>query len=141
MVASLYKAFAWMTLSSSEHLFGKPLVQQEATVLRRYFDAALTASIIEDRRCIEKSAEICNLDFDPIFATQDPGATDFSIHPKSDGVVAVEFTYPSSRERIRLEYRMVQTEGTWRIADIWYPGLSDSSLKQILSRKLPTREK
>lgn len=136
LVGSLYKAFAWQALASSDDVFGKPLAQQENAVLRHYFDHDLATLIVNDHRCAVKTGELCNLDFDPIFASQDPGASDLSIRSVSNGIVVVEFTYPGNREKVRLEYRLVKIEGRWRISDIHYPGMSNTSLKQLLARKL-----
>ena len=137
IVGSLYKTFAWQILSSSDDVFGKPLVQQEDPVLRRYFDQELTSLLIKDRHCAAKAGGICNLDFDPIFASQDPAAVDLSIRSMSNDIVAVEFTYPANGEKVKLEYRLTKNQGAWRIGDIRYPGMSDASLKQLLARKLP----
>lgn len=137
VVGDLYKAFAWQVLSSSDSVFGKPLTEQEDTVLRRYFDRELTSLLIEDHRCAVTTGELCNLDFDPIFASQDPAAADLSIRAIASDIVAVEFTAPSSGEKIRLEYRLAKNENGWRIGDIRYPGMSKATLKQLLARKLP----
>ncbi|MFC3471829.1 YbjP/YqhG family protein [Massilia oculi] len=93
--------------------------------------------MIKDRQCAAKAGGICNLDFDPIFASQDPAAVDLSIRSMPNDIVAVEFTYPAHGERVKLEYRLAKNEGAWRIGDIRYPGMSDTSLKQLLARKLP----
>lgn len=137
IVGSLYKAFAWQVLSNSNNIFGKPLTQQEGAILRRYFNQELASLLLKDRQCTTASGEICNLDFDPIFASQDPAATDLSIRSAPNDMVAVEFTYPSSGEKVRLEYRLAKSQEGWRIGDIRYPGMSGASLKQLLARKLP----
>lgn len=137
IVGSLYKTFAWQVLSSSFNVFGKPLAQQASSVLRRYFDQELASLLVKDGHCAAKTGEICNLDFDPIFASQDPAAVDLTIRPMPKDIVAVEFTYPSSGEKVRLEYRMARRENGWRIDDIHYSGMSNGSLKQLLKRKLP----
>ncbi|MGF6181598.1 hypothetical protein ABIB42_002620 [Massilia sp. UYP32] len=141
IVGSLYKTFAWQVLSSSINAFGKPLAQQESSVLRRYFAQELASLLVKDGHCAAKTGEICNLDFDPIFASQDPAAVDLTIRSMPKDIVAVEFTYPSSGEKVRLEYRMARKKNGWRIDDIRYPGMSDSSLKQLLARKLPSSDK
>ena len=137
IVGSLYKTFAWQVLSSASSVFGKPLTQQDSSILRRYFDQELASLLVKDNNCATKTGEICNLDFDPIFASQDPAAIDLTIRSTPKDIVAVEFTYPSSGEKVRLEYRMAREENGWRIDDIRYPGMSDASLKQLLARKLP----
>lgn len=93
--------------------------------------------MVQDRQCATTSGEPCNLDFDPIFASQDPAAIDLSIRSVPNDMVAVEFTYPSSGEKVKLEYRLAKSQAGWRIGDIRYPGMSDVSLKQLLARKQP----
>lgn len=137
VVANLYKAFAWQALVSSDDVFGRPLAEQEGSVLRRYFDRELTSLLVDDHRCAVTNGELCNLDFDPIFASQDPAAAALSIRSISNSLVAVEFTSPSSGEKVRLEYRLAKNEHGWRIGDIRYPGMSKATLKQLLARKLP----
>lgn len=141
IVGSLYKTFAWQVLSNSNAVFGKPLSQQESSVLRRYFDQELTSLLVKDRHCAAASGGICNLDFDPIFGSQDPAAADLSMRPKRNEMVTVEFTYPSSGEKVRLEYHLAKSTGGWRIRDIRYPGMSDASLKRLLARKLSHDDK
>jgi hypothetical protein len=137
VVAALYKAFSWQAISDADKLFGKRLTQQEEALLRRYFAPELTSLLVEDRRCINRSGEVCNLDFDPIFASQDLGVADLSIASTGRGLVTVEFTYPSNGEKSQLEYRMVKRGKDWRIQDILYRGWDNTSLKQLLSKRLP----
>lgn len=136
VVSSLYKDFAWQVFSTTNDMFGKPLAHQDEKVLQRFFDQELTSLVVGDYRCTVKTREICNLDFDPIFASQDPAASDLTIRPGTGNVVVVEFTYPSNREKIRLEYQMVKSGKHWRIGDIRYPGMADSSLKKLLKREI-----
>jgi len=141
VVGNLYRAFAWQALASPDDVFGKSLVEQDSSVLHRYFDRELALLLINDQRCIERTGELCNLDFDPIFASQDPAAADLLIRSITNNMVAVEFTYPSNGEKVRLEYRLTRSENGWRISDIRYPGKSQATLKQLLARKLPTDRK
>ncbi|WP_020654018.1 DUF3828 domain-containing protein [Massilia niastensis] len=136
VVGGLYKAFAWQAISGANEIFGKPLPEQEKSVLLRYFDPELASLLIADRRCAQKTGDVCNLGFDPIFVSQDPGAADLSIRSVGNGIVAVEFTYPSNREKIQLEYHLVKRDGQWRINDIRYEGWKNASLKQLLANKL-----
>lgn len=137
VVAALYKAFSWQALSDADELFGKPLTQQEEAVLRRYFAPELASLLVEDRHCIDRSGEVCNLDFDPMFASQDLGIADLSIAATGRGLVTVEFTYPSNGKKNQLEYRMVKRGKDWRIDDIRYRGWDNTSLKHLLSKKVP----
>lgn len=82
----------------------------------------MTKLIIADRRGKLSSEELCGVDFAPLWASQDPGASMLKVTAanKADSV-AVEFTYPSSGEQIRIRYRMIKTTaGESRIDDIEY---------------------
>lgn len=135
LVAELYRAYAWQAISASDAPFGKPLSQEKETVLRRYFTPELTSLLLADQRCVASTRGVCNLGFDPMFASQDPAATDLAIRPTGPRTVMVEFTYPSNGERVALEYRMVRCGDQWRIDDIQYHNWQKASLKQMLSHK------
>lgn len=137
VVAELYKAFAWQAIASARGPFGKPLVEQDRHTLRRYFDPSLATLLLKDRRCVTRTGEVCNLDFDPIFVSQDPSAADLSIEAVDNGVVNVEFVYPPNRQRVQLQYKVVRNGKFWRIHDIRYPGMQQQTLKQLLMRELP----
>jgi len=120
VVAWLYRDYAFDAIMS-EYWKDASLIQQPENILRLYFTNELTSLILKDRQCVERTHEICNLDFDPIFASQDPGAADLKISPlDSSGVVHVQFTYPSNGEKINLSYAVVKTKSGWRIKDIIY---------------------
>jgi hypothetical protein len=135
LVAELYRAYAWQAISTSDAPFGKPLSQEKETVLRRYFTSELTSLLLADQHCVASTREVCSLGFDPMFASQDPAASDLAIRPAGSQTVMVEFTYPSSGERVILEYRMVRQDDQWRIGDIQYHHRQKASLKQMLSHK------
>ena len=137
LVAKLYKDFAWQALGTTQAIFGKPLQQQDDTVLRRYFDPRLAALIVHDRECVDRRAEVCNMDFDPLFGSQDAAVTDFAIQREDAGRIAVAFTSPSSGEKVRLLFHMRQAGAAWRINDIVYQDLRGASLRKVLSAKLP----
>jgi hypothetical protein len=130
-VARMYKDFAWEAVIDEPRWDGEQLIEQPEPILRRYFDDRLTALILRDRACVAKSHEICRLNFDPIWASQDPGATELKVFPAtSSNIVQVQFRYPGDKARIKLSYRMMRTARGWRIADIEYP--SSRSLSMIL---------
>ena len=96
-------------------------MEQPRAVLAQYFDDSLTELILRDRACAERTHEICRLDFDPIWDSQDPGATELKVLATGDSsVVAVTFRFPSTGETIALSYRMVRTRNGWRVHDIAY---------------------
>lgn len=132
LVAGLYKKFAWQAMAGSNEVFGKALAQQDSPALRRHFDTELTDLLVRDRECAERRGAPCGLDFDPLFASRQPGATDLSIRAREPGLVTVDFRHPASDARIELEYRLQWHAGQWRISDIRYPDWRGSSLKRLL---------
>lgn len=121
VVAQLYRDFAWEAIVHSPDWDGHALLDQPRAVLEQYFDSNLTTLILRDRECVAKTREICQLDFSPIWASQDPGASELNIAAgPSPDVVNVRFRYPGDGTKIELFYRLVETDAGWRIADIRY---------------------
>lgn len=130
VVAGMYRDFAW------EVIIGEPIsvpyfIDQPASVLGKYLDRELVRLILADRACAEKSGEICNLDFAPMWASQDPAVTDLMVRPgKKASEVAVSFRNACNSEPIRLRFEMTQTPSGPRIRDIHYA--EGSSLLDVL---------
>jgi len=135
VVARLYKDFAWQALSSQSELFGDVLSHQKKTVLDRYFSPDLTALFLQDESCQSKTKEICSLDFDPLFASQDPGATDLEIGEAKSNTVPVEFKSSIGSAKVQLDFKMTMIAGAWKITDIIYTGMNKASLRKILSKR------
>ena len=134
VVAQLYRDFAWEAVVDKPEWPGHSLLEQPRQVLARYFDENLAALILKDRSCVAKTHEICRLDFSPMWASQDPGASELKVSPTKDpGVVAVKFRYPGNGSIIELSYRMSKTRIGWRVHDILYS--SGSSLLSVLGSK------
>ena len=134
LVARLYRDFAWEAVIDEPEWRKHELLNQPQTVLARYFDSNLTALIRRDRRCVATTREICNLDFSPIWASQDPGASGLKIVAgPTPEIVNVSFRYPGNGTKVELSYRTVKTRAGWRIADIRYG--DGSSLVSVLSVK------
>jgi hypothetical protein len=134
VVARLYKDFAWQALSSQSELFGDVLANQKKAVLERYFSPDLAALLLQDAACQAKTREICNLDFDPIFASQDPSVTDLEIGDAKSNTVPVEFKSPASNDAVRVNFKMTMVGGAWKISDITYNSMKQTSLKKLLSK-------
>ena len=137
LIVKLYKDFAWQALGTTQDVFGKSLQLQDDVVLRQYFDPTLSALIVQDRKCVSRRAEVCNMDFDPLFGSQDATVTDFTIQRESAGRIAVAFTSPSSGEKAKLLFHMKQSGTAWRINDVVYQDLRGASLRKLLATKLP----
>lgn len=113
----------------------KAMTKQSRFVLGKYFDASLVSLLVKERQCVTKTQEICNLDFDMLYASQDPGAVDLSIKAATTNRVIVRFRYPSNGEQITIQYLLAPTRSGPRITDVIYP--DDTSLKKLLMTKLP----
>lgn len=131
-VAKLYQTFAAEAVIdtqdySIEGLFGRP-----KTTLARYLDDRLVVLVLADRACSARTHEVCNLDFSPMWDSQDPVGTTVKISPIDASRVLVELHGPDQNAR-RLTYRMVKTTAGWRVHDIEYD--SHESLATMLQRK------
>ena len=134
-VARLYRDFAWEIDSVPQR--GRPgLIDQPIEVLQRYFTDDLTALILADRACAMRTHEICNLDWSPIWDSQDPAAKDLAIKSGSDSAsVDVTFVFPPTQERMHLVYTLTQTPHGWRVRYI--VSSRAGSLRATLSQKVP----
>ena len=133
-VAQLYRDFAWEAIIDEPKWPGHDLLDQPRSILEHYFDHKLVELILKDRECAAQTHEICKLDFSPIWASQDPGASETKIVVgATPDIVSVKFRYPGDGSKIKLSYRMINTDIGWRIADIRYS--SSSTLLSILTAK------
>ena len=116
---------------------GPGLMEQPRAVLERYFDPSLVDLIVAETKCVaDNPGTLCNLEFDPLFGSSDPGAGNLRIKAGANNTALVQFDYPSSGEKVRLEYTLVQKDGHWKVRDIAYvKARSKVTLRTILSRK------
>ena len=134
VVARLYRDFAWEAVVREPKPREPTFIDQSMKVLLQYLDPELVRLLMADRACVEKSTMLCNLDFAPIWASQDPTGASSWIQPgKRPGAVDVSLRYPSG-EAISLQFEMVQTPSGPRIRDIHYDN-GRPSLMAILNRK------
>ncbi len=118
IVKMLYHDYAWEALGD---LGGTPIQQQSVAELEKYFDTSLAKLIREDRECVERTSEICTLNFNIIFDSQAPSAVDMEVASMNkNSEVKVHFTYPSDHSKIYLTYKMTNTSKGWRIRDVVY---------------------
>jgi len=92
---------------------------------------------------IDAKGDVGALDFDPLFASQDPQPKDLVIGgvglggdkkfgPENEAVVQV--TFKDGEQEVMVSFRFVQgADKQWRIDDIRYPSIDDLLLRQILS--------
>ena len=135
VVARLYRDFAWEAVIDQPAKGRISFIEQSIRDLQRYLEPGLAALLRADRACVSRSKEFCKLDFDPIWASQDPGATELKIKAGAkNGVVEVSFVHPGSGQRIQLQYEVARTAAGPRIYDIRYE--DGSTLRAILQGKL-----
>jgi hypothetical protein len=139
VIYRLYQQYAWEALFAAPAEGGaalKPgLLAEPKKILATYFDDGLVRLLLKERACLaHHPGELCKLEFNPIFASQDPAASDLLVQSTTPEEVAVQFTYPADRTTVRLVYRMVHTRTGWRIKDIAYPA-GQLSLVAILAEK------
>lgn len=137
VVVRLYKDFGWQAIVASDERFGPGIRTQSKPVLERYFSPSLASLLMKDAECQRTTKEVCKLDFDPLFASQDPGASGLTVKAGAPGKVTVEFEYPSNRDRIKIEYSMAKLGARYRITNISYPSLEKTSLTHILKPSNP----
>lgn len=133
VVTQLYADFACETTTAGCNN-GRELVDQPKAVLSRYFDDQLVRLWLADRACVARTGEICNLDFVPMWDSQDPSGTTIRIVPTESANVDVELRHPSSPAARVLRYSLVKTATGWRIHDISLA--KEWSLVALLSQKI-----
>lgn len=136
VVAKLYRAYAWQAIATQPDLLGEGLAGESRTRLERYFTPELAQLLVKDSACQRKRREICNLDFDPLFNTQDPRVTDLTVETTGPSTVRTQFIDPVTNEKTRITFRLTMVKRQWRIADVIYLGDPQVSLKTVLSRPL-----
>ena len=139
IVYQLYKDFGWSAVfdasGEAKYYLGKTIEEQLQDVLSKYFSPELVTLFLQEANCNAiRKGELCNLEFDPIFASQDPAASELSISSVENDNVTVQFIYPSNGMKVNLLYKLAKFKEGWRISDIIYPGNNAPSLKAILSR-------
>jgi hypothetical protein len=134
IVLELYKAFGWEALIREPLNAGPVFQNQSRAVYRLYFDETLSNLLTSDRDCINRTHEICKIDFAILWGNQDPAAHTLKIFPMDrERIVRLTYFYPSKSELIELKFEIVQTKTGPRIHDIRYPG--GGSLLQMLSEQ------
>ena len=115
-VARLYADYAWEAKDSGQRHAG--LLESNRPVLARYFTSELTRLLLEDRACVRRTKQICNLDWLPHWDSQDPeGAAPRLLPSTIPREVPVDITYPGGSVR-HLTYVLATTPVGDRIADI-----------------------
>jgi hypothetical protein len=132
-VAKIYQDFAAEAVIDSPDLSVLDLFSRSKTAMARYVDDSLIALVMADRACAERTQGVCNLDFAPIWDSQDMVGTTVKIDEGKDPTrVAVELQMNDKVVR-HLTYVMVKTAAGWRVKDIQYD--THESLVAMLKKK------
>jgi hypothetical protein len=137
VVAKLYKHYAWQAFASQRDLFGEGLISESKTTLESYFTPELAHLLAEDAACQVRTRELCNLDFDLLFDSQDPRVADLDVERLAPGKVRVQFNDPVTDKKTRIQFKLAVVGGKWRITDVIYSKHPQQSLKAVLSRPIP----
>jgi hypothetical protein len=74
VVTRLYHDYAFSAVLEFNAPY-EPVENEPRRVLEKYFDATLTEDLLRDQRCAVQSGGICNLDFQPMWNSQEQTAT------------------------------------------------------------------
>jgi hypothetical protein len=137
LLSGLYQRYAWVAVFSVDSPAGKvPLARASRKELSEVFAADLALAIWNDSQCAEKRGEICVLDFDVLFDSQDPSARDLVIEPGKQVAEARVCFKDAADARRCVTFSGASINGAIRITDIRYPG--GQSLRQLL--RLPAMQ-
>lgn len=131
VVRQMYAAYAWET-DDQQVTKHTPLFAERSDVMARYLDGPLLHAVQKDRACQKRTQAICNLDFEPMWDSQDPGGATVAVEPThAPAVVRARVAYPDHETRV-ITYRMRKVAGAWRVADM--AGAKWPSLLHVLQR-------
>lgn len=140
LVSTVYQRYAWVAVFGIDPVGAEPLANASQDELRSIFAPELANAIWSDARCSEERGEICRLDFDILFDSQDPsGASDLKVKfDVASNDVLVCFRFPSGENRC-LTFVQECFEGRPKVADIVYP--AQYSLRELLGLTRKVRSK
>jgi hypothetical protein len=113
--------------------YGHVFEKQGRKLQQKFFDQKLAALIWKDLTQTPEG-EVGNLDFDPLYSAQDMKIKNFRVGASAvEGDTAtVPVTFMNYDQKVRLEFRLVNTKAGWKVSNILYGG--DSDLVKILSQ-------
>jgi len=134
LVSGLYTRYAWVAMfSTTPPPNAVPLALANRAELQATFVPDLANAIWDDAQCAGKRGEICTLDFDILFDSQDPSASELTVHADAQGSEALVCFKVAGGTRKCLTFVGADIHGTAKVADIIYPG--QRSLRQLLGFK------
>jgi hypothetical protein len=132
LVRDLYREYAWEAVLAPAHDQELSFIEQPRNALQRYLSPVLARRLDADRTCVRATGEICQINFAPLWYSQDPVAYDLRVQATDDpDLVRVQFNHPGSNAPIVLHFELVRTGLGLRIDDIRYP--DGMTLRDILA--------
>jgi hypothetical protein len=127
VVKELYKAHR----NGYGHVFEK----QGRKLQQKFFDQKLAALIWKDITETPEG-EVGRLDGDPLYNAQDMQIKNFRVGASAvkGDTATVPVTFMNYDQKVRIEFKLVNTKQGWKISNILYGG--DSDLVKILSQPL-----
>jgi hypothetical protein len=132
-VLNVYKQYSWVSVMAPSASSKFVALQDEKLVtLEKYFSKTLSSAIYADGICKRTTKEICKIDFDILFASQDVFASDLVVTNELAGSVSVCFKIINGAKCLRIEAHAKASD--WRISNIVYSP-EEYSLASILGIK------
>jgi hypothetical protein len=102
---------------------------------QRFFDQKL-AALIWKNLSETPEGEVGNIDFDPLYNAQDTQIKNFRVGASTvkGNTATVPVTFMNFDQRVRIEFRLVNTKAGWKVSNILYGGGMD--LVQTLSQPM-----
>lgn len=131
-VTRLYRDYAWEVVFASAPAGATGFAQSPKAALTKYVDTSLARLLVADQACLARGEGICNLDFAPLWGSQDPAVSEFEIGATRDpAIIRVKYTIPGGDQEVTIDLQLVRTPAGWRVRDIFYEG--GNSLRELLS--------
>ena len=131
-VTRLYRDYAWEVVFAAPPTGVTGFAQSPRAVLTKYVDTSLARLLVADQACLARGEGICNLDFAPLWGSQDPAVSEFEIGATRDpAIIRVKYTIPGGDQEVTLDLQLGRTPAGWRVRDIFYEG--GNSLRELLS--------
>jgi hypothetical protein len=131
-VTRLYRDFAWEAVFAAPPAGTTGFAQSPRATLIRYVDTTLARLLVADQACLARGQGVCNLDFSPLWGSQDPFVSELEIAATGEPtIVRVRYTIPGGDQQVTIDLQLARTTAGWRIRDIFYEG--GNSLRELLS--------
>ena len=131
---ALYARFAAEAVIDDAKTTG--LADATPAVLRQHFTEELAWLWLRDRNCVRRTREICRIDFQPIWASQDAAGTTVTLRWDAGAKRVVAMLGPVGGPMRALAYSVTREGGAWRVTDIDY-GPGRPTLRQLLTAAEP----